>query len=305
MRLTAMSSSIIHQVISDEINVIYEPDNSLFDHILCTCNQEINYYAFSNDAYAVSENFHSLPASHIDIYDYDIYVSNEIMNLVQSKNSIGHTFHVTDLIFQHRYKPLQMKKEDLSLINHKTKNKSKIFFDQTVLSSWGCENSQLISYGIPLNLFTSHDNDRNSNVLILSHNETVSQKIQNYFSSRNIQCEIINSFNQLSISETVDKFNQYKIVLDLNNTTINQLCALACGCNVVALSHQPSSTPLINTQHSVDGVVAYCDTLLNNTDKIVNNEEIKNYLDTNFNYDKFQTSISEIMEFNKRKAFIL
>ena len=35
MRLTTMSSSIIHQVMENQINVIYEPDNSLFDHILC------------------------------------------------------------------------------------------------------------------------------------------------------------------------------------------------------------------------------------------------------------------------------
>ena len=305
MRLTAMSSSIIHQVLSDEINVIYEPDNSLFDHILCTCTPEINYHVFSNHIYALSENCHNLPSSHIDIYDYDICLSNEIMNLVQSKSPIGQTFHITDLIFQHRHKPPQMKKEDLSLINHKTKNKSKIFFSQAVMSSWGCENSQLISYGIPLNLFTSNNNDRNANVLILSYNETVSQQIQNHFSSRNIQCEIINSFNQLSINEAVDKFNQYRIVVDLNNTAINQLCALACGCNVVALSDQPALTPSINTHRSVDSVVAYCDALLNKADKISDHEEIKNHLDTNFNYNKFQTSIAEIMEFNKRKAFIL
>lgn len=305
MRLTAISSSIIHQILSDEINVIYQPDNSLFDHILCTCTQEINYHVFSNDSYTLSENCRNLPSSHIEIYDYDIYVSNEIMNLIQSKDTVGQTFHITDLIFQHRHKPPQMKKEDLSLINHNTKHKSKIFFDQNVMSSWGCENSQLISYGIPLNLFTQNNNDRNANVLILGHNETVAQQIQNHFLSQNIQCEIINSFNQLSINEVVDKFNQYRIALDLNNTTIDQLCALGCGCNVVALSNQPSLTPLINAQHSVDGVIAYCDTLLNKTDKIADHEEIKNYLDTNFNYDKFQTSISEIMEFNKRKAFIL
>lgn len=292
-------------MIDDEINIIYEPSYSLFDHILCSCMEDINYYLFSNNQYSLFQNCYSLPASHADLYSYDIYISNEIINLINSKNTITQIFHVTDLIFQHKYKPPQIKKEDLLLIHQKIKNKSKIFFDQNVVSSWGFENAQIVPYGIPLDVFTNNVNDRNPSILILSHNNMASQQIHNHFLPRNIKCETINNFNELNIQDINNKFNEYKIVLDLQNHTINQLCALACGCDVLTLSNQPESLPLISSHTSINHLVAYCDTILDKKDKAEHYEETQKYLDNNFNYEKFKASISEVMEFNKRKAFIL
>lgn len=305
MRLTTMSSSIIHQILDDEINVIYEPDNSLFDHILCTCTEEINYHIFSNNVYNLPNNCISLSPSRADLYNYDICAFNDITTLIRSKSHLTLAFHITDLIFQHRHKPAKIKKEDFLIIYQKVKNKSKVFFNQDIMSSWGYENSQLISYGIPLHIFTNSNNNRNANILILNHNNTVSQEISHHFSSQNIQHDILNDFSQLSINDANDKLNEYKIVFDLKNDTINQLCALACGCDVVALSDQSAFPQFINTHSSISSALAHCHTLLNQTDKVSNYEETKNYLDINFNYDKFKRSIAEVMEFNKRKAFIL
>jgi len=307
MRLTAMSSSIIHQVMENQINVIYQPDNSLFDHILCSCINEINYYMLSPPHICnIADNCYSLSEVEIDLYNYDICISNEIVSFINQKNNnFSHAFHATNLIFQHKHRPNIIKKEDVALINQRIHAINKIFFDSHVMDTWNCKNAQLIPYGIPLDLFTNNSEERNLDILILGNNGPIIQKIYHHFNSMDIRCEVINNMNILNIQDISKKFKESTIVIDLQDNTINQLCALACGCKVACISNYDNSITQVHKYRSVDGIVEYCVKQLGENNHNISYKEIKEYLEDNYSYGKFKEEISQIMESNKRKAFIL
>lgn len=302
-----MSSSIIHQVMENQINVIYEPDNSLFDHILCSCVDEINYYLFSSSRDCnIANNCYSLSEVEIDLYNYDICICNEIVSFINQKNNnFSHAFHATNLIFQHKHRPNIIKKEDIALINQRINKINKIFFDSHVMDTWKCKNAQLIPYGIPLDVFTNNSEERNLDILILGNNDPIIQKIYHHFNSMGIRCEAISNMSILNIQDISKKFKESTIVIDLQDNTINQLCALACGCRVACISNYDNSIMQVNKCLSVDGIIEYCNKQLSENNHNVSCTEIKEYLEDNYNYDKFKEEISQIMESNKRKAFIL
>jgi hypothetical protein len=304
MRLTAASSSIIHQLLDNQINVIYNPANHLFDHILSTCVEDINYYVLSENTYNISENCRNISSEYIDLYNYDINLYNEIISLIQSKNNIDRVFHVTNLVFQHKPRPHKIKKEDLLLINQKTRTTDKIFFNKDIYDSWNFDQSQLISYGIPLESFTNNSNDRPIDVLILSNDRMISQQIYGHFIANDTKCETLTTMHNLRIEEVNKKFNESKIIIDLENNTINQLCALACGCYVLCLSENTQDILYIQRYQSIDDMVYNCNKILN-ANSFQDTKAIKEYLNETFNYDQFKKHISQIMELNKRKAFIL
>jgi len=306
MRLSMQSSNIIHQILEKDISVIYEPHNSLFDHILCSCIKDINYYIFSPDADNISDNCVNLPESNYDIHSYDICLYNNVLSVINKQSNIANFLHVNSLLFQHNTKSGKIKKEDALIIDQKIGHVNKIFFDDNIMSSWNLHNSHLIQYGIPLNLFHNNNRDRHIDILLLCNNKPLIENIYNALVSNNMKCETVSDIKTLKLDDINNKFNESKTVLDLENNTINQLCALACGCEVAALAaySHPGLSPWIITKNSIDSLVEYC-IAQKNVHHNRNYDQLQKYLEQNFNYDQFKIALSKIIQSNKRKAFIL
>ena len=77
MRLNIINSNIIHQIIESERNIIYRPANTVFDKILFYVGY--NFYIFDNNYISNSENALGLPESHTDLYSYDLFICNSLL----------------------------------------------------------------------------------------------------------------------------------------------------------------------------------------------------------------------------------
>ena len=299
MHLSFINANILHQVLEEEINIVYSPVNSLFDKILYLL--DYNFFVFG-DYVSKTDNCVALPQSHIDLYNYDLYLANGIVNA--SQQTINRTLHTNTLIFEHSFKAPNLKKEDLVILNNKTKNIKKIFFNQDYMRTWNQQDSICLTYGVPLNIFRNElDYNDRKHVLIYANN-IIGQQLHNHLSGDNIECSLLD-MSQLSIQQINKKINNYKLVINLNNDHLVSLAAAACGCHVIELSANPKQIPSIHCRSSIEQSVDLLKNILTNNNS-PDHRAIEEYLPQNHDFELFKIKISDIIRTTaKREAFVL
>lgn len=299
MHLSFINANILHQVLEEEINIVYSPVNSLFDKTLYLL--DYNFFVFG-DYVSKTDNCFALPQSHIDLYNYDLYLTNSIVNA--SQQTINRTLHTNTLIFEHSFKTPNLKKEDLVILNNKTQGIKKIFFNPDYMRTWNQQDAICLTYGVPLNIFKNElDYSDRKHVLIYANN-MIGQQLHNHLSGDNIECSLLD-MSQLSIQQINKKINNYKIVINLNNDHLLSLAAAACGCHVIELSANPQPIPNIHFRSSVEQIVDLLKTILRDNNS-PDNGPINQYLQQNHDFELFKIKISDIIRTTaKREAFVL
>jgi hypothetical protein len=299
MHLSFINANILHQVLEDDTNIVYNPTNKLFDNILYLI--DFRFFVFG-DYVPKTDNCTALSPDYIDLYNYDIAIFNGIVNA--SQQTVSKTLHVNTLIFEHDSKNNSLKKEDLLILNNKTKGIKKIFFDQTILNSWNQSDSIYLPYGIPTNVFKNNLEYNDRKDILIYGNPMLSQQLYSHFNNMQKSCSILDC-SQLTIEELNKKFNNYKVVINLYNDNLLSLAALAAGCHVITLGNTNSSPVGIYSKQSIEQIVQTLNDLLTNQQG-PNNELIQKYLEDNHNFDLFKMKLSDLIRTTaKREAFIL
>jgi len=175
------------------------------------------------------------------------------------------------------------------------------------MKSWGLDNSIHMAYGIPLNLNnnTVEYNNRKNLLMHQTKNPMIDQQLASVPDLLKIDkdsCSFLD-MNSLPIEEVIRRFNNHKVVINLEDNPIIDLLALSCGCNVyTARVYQPAIVGLNPISSIQDVLMSY-----EATSKIcLDKSKIVEFIETNFSFDVFKIKISEIFQTHaKREAFIL
>lgn len=303
-----MTSSVIHQMINQDINVVYYPTLGLFDHILYLTDN--NFFVFAHNLKSCADNCRCLNSDFIDIYDYDMGISNSIVAARKQCQNLSQGFNLGSLVFEHNLPDAGLKKEDKFILNNELKRVKKIFFDEHILTAWGVSNASCYNYGIPTDKFIPiPDIEKTKTVLISSSDQTNAHVLGNQLKQHletnlELKCDIVSSFAETAIDMTNQIFNQYEIFIDLNNRSIDCLCAASAGLSTIGLSNSKNidHIPNINQVNNIQDIV--------NIIPRVNNENVdvqatRKFIDENFNFSKFQSIMNSIFKNIKREAKFL
>jgi len=309
MYLSFVNGNILQKFSKDRYNIVYYPQNNLFDYSLML-NDEYNYFIFGNnqkDYYM--PNIIDLPQSYISLYNYNLSMTNNIIGY--TTNNLKQ-FHLNTIIFTHSYKPHYIKKEDALLINKRLTRETKVFFSEKSKESWGLrDNAHVIKYGIP-QIFSNQTKQKDRKDVLLLNYENMSHNQQLYqtINTEGYSCDIVSSCTDVSLDDINNTFNQYKICIDLADHNIfNLMCSIAAGCSAITIK-----TPMLHNEYSsvnglflmdsITSVVSQIKTVIDLTND-ENSERCSNQVLNTFNYDTFKNSMKTLITRANSETFLL
>lgn len=261
-------SNICERYASNSFNILYEPINNLFD----ICISLLPYNLF------VKENF---------LYQYNMSICNNILAHAQKSNNNGYV-GLNTICCIHSYKPINLKKEDLYLIDQNLTNTYKVFFCDRAQQSWGItSNTSIIPYGIP-DVFINTNKNRRYTVGLFNNNSESLKIITSVLKEKNV------SYKLISNSPTVvDDLNECLYTIEMNeHNLINSLCARACGC----INLMPRTKDL--QENFSEDIVLFNDIgnmlslITGDADQNIDRTDIKK----RYSYSEFQKHMSQICE---------
>ena len=309
MYLSFVNGNILQKFSKDRYNIVYYPQNNLFDYSLML-NDDYNYFIFGNN----QKDYHmpniiDLPQSYISLYNYNLSMTNNI---------VGHTtnnlkqFHLNTIIFTHSYKPHYIKKEDALLINKRLTRETKVFFSEKSKESWGLnDNTHIIKYGVP-QIFSNQTKQKDRKYVLILNYENMPHNQQLYQAIKNdgYSCDIVSSCTDVSLEDINTTFNQYKICIDLADHNIfNLICSIAAGCSAVSIK-----TPMLHNEYSSVGGLFLVDSIasvvsqIKNVIDLTNDENSERYshqVSNIFNYDTFKNSMKTLITRANSETFLL
>jgi hypothetical protein len=306
MYLGFVIGNILQKFSHDPYNIIYNPQNNLFDHTLSANNRHQYFIINDNIQSFGNSNMMSLKNKNVSLFNYNLHITNNILGYT---NQNLKNFHINSIIVTHSGKPAYIKKEDLSLMNQRLGQEAKIFFTKSAAESWRFNNSILMRYGIPEVFGFNKLTEDRKDVLILNYdNNPQVNQIKTALESSNYSCDIMTSCF-LSTETINDTFNNYKVCIDLaEHNIINLLCSIASGCIGISMKPQYSA----DEYSDIEGLVFING--LNELNKVISNNvsvnseqrksNSKNVLGA-FDFMTFKKSIDSIIEASNKEAFSL
>ena len=305
MYLSFVAGNILHKFINEPYNIVYNPQNNLFDHLLSLTDNH-NYYVFSdNIRHFGLSNMISLSSNQISLYNYNIHCTNGIIGYTSQNFK---NLHLNSIIFTHSTKPAHIKKEDLALMGQRLERESKIFFTQQAAVSWRLNNSVIIKYGVPEVFHITTKTESRKDILILNYeNSPQMLQIQQFLLKANYTCDIVTKIST-STEDININFNQYKVCIDLAEYNIvNLLCAIASGCTTISMNYNAIAEAysgldglvLINKVEDLASIIP--DLLkIDDEKRKMNSEQVLE----SFDFATFKDKINSIMQTSNKEAFI-
>lgn len=307
MYLSFVTGNILQKITEDTYNIIYYPQNNIIDHCISAIDKHRYYMFGANKIDFQIENMIDLPDSHLSLYNYNLCITNRILNYIN--NSTVKQFHLNTIILTHSHKPQNIKKEDTLLMSQRLQKEIKVFFSESAKDSWRLDNSIVLKYGVPSVFNVANDTSKRKDVLILNYeNLPHAQQIQAALINKNYSCDIMTSC-RMPIENINNMLNNYKACIDLAEHNIfNLLCGVASGCTGLSIRSPTTSEEYLN----INGL-----TFLNSVEEIfpvlsqvldIGDEERKNSSDDilkKFDFNNFSSKMSNIIQKANREAFTL
>lgn len=262
-------SNICERYNAKDFHILYEPLNNLFD----LCINNLSHKIFTEN------NF---------IYQYNFSVCNNILKHAQNSNNNSY-LGLNTICCVHSYKPINLKKEDLYLIDQNLTNTYKIFFSSGAQKSWNINsNTNTIPYGIP-DMFTNLNIDRKYVVGLFDNGNNESTKlISSILKEQNISYKILSNYSTI-----VSDMNECLYTIEMNEINIiNSLCSRACGCvNLMPMSKdiQENFSNDIITFRDIPNMLSL---VKQSTESNVDINGIKN----TYSYSSFKNNMYKIFE---------
>jgi hypothetical protein len=305
MYLSKITGNILNKFNNQPINILYEPQRSLFDLLL----SESGFRLFSPKTY----NFLGLKESNMTLVDnnqehlfnYNLGITNNIIGYSTHKRFAVE--HLNAIIFTHSYKPQQIKKEDVVLLDQNLRRDTKVFFSQDVADSWRLNNRVVYNYGVPTNKLYPEKKVRSNKVLLLNFEKSPNiEPLAQFLHSQGLEIDILTEIH-FDIDLIRDLFNQYSVCIDLGeHNIINLLCAVACGCKVITYAtpmiiNNYTNTPNLYMARTVQDLISVAKQALISP----LTETYTTHLELNYNFEKFKNHTSNLINQSNNEAYII
>ena len=298
MHLARAATNILHSLIDDTYNIVWNPTGSLLD---CAFFElDFRYYLkpiqnpnfknpSNNTAVTLSEPYYS-------DQKYGLLVTGNINDNSDQEAMVRHINKVLVLNMPRG----NMKKEDWMILGQRTRAILKIFTSESIAKSWGfTENVETIKYGVPLDILTDEDITQTDDVLI-HDTSMLGKQLAGQLQQEGLKCELVNHFH--TFEEFSNKVKKHKVFL---TTTLNgnyeALCGVACGANVIGTNSVTDTAPGIVIQNNGAEMIKTIKELLENKQDVASNRK---HLEENYNFDTFKTTVTDIFNKKIREAYI-
>ncbi|MEX0597210.1 MAG: hypothetical protein WD512_11980 [Candidatus Paceibacterota bacterium] len=304
MYLSKITGNILNKFNGQKINLLYEPQRNLFDLML----SEVGFDLFASKNYNFSglkeSNLRLLNNDQEDLFNYNVGITNNIIGYSTQKRFS--TQHLNTIIFTHSYKPNQIKKEDVVLLDQNLVREMKVFFSKDIAESWKLNNRYVYNYGIPLDKLYDGKEVRSTKVLLLNLEQLPNiEPLAQFLHGHGIEIDILNEIH-FDIDIIRELFNKYEVCIDLgDHNIINLLCATACGCKTVTYStpmimSNYSQTPNLYTAKTVQDLITAIKQAV-----VSPVSEYQPYLEYNYSFNKFKQSTTNLINQANDEAYIL
>ena len=252
--------------------------NSVFDILM----SEVNGLSLIN----TSKN-HAL----LENIDYHCVISNDPLELSEIIGSAD-SLHMKTILLMHNSLPAFIKKEDKFLLSEAFKRTSICCMTENARKDSLSANSQYLSYGLPVQ---SINKGERQSILVLNpkHNSKISDAY-NRLKDKYPDAKMITSFLKYSCSDIIDIFNQYSMVLAIDNY-IDAMFAISCGCLC-----------LTNVMINIQGIIPVSN--FNNITEIIDShikkynaddqQDIASYIQNQYNMDIFLTNMENFIRYS-------
>jgi hypothetical protein len=146
------------------------------------------------------------------------------------KHQLIDQIHMQPILLMNNELPSMFKKEDRYLLSEALKDASICCMTTDLYDKSVRDKSALIHYGFPE--IDINQNQRKSVLVINTKNNPRITAIYSKIKEFHEDAKIITSFSDMSLIEALDIFNEYSIVLAIDNH-VDILFALSCGCSCV------------------------------------------------------------------------
>lgn len=305
MYLSQSIGNIAQKFNNQNTNIIYELSNNLFDLHIGLCDQHT--YCVDDKLKISDENINlcCIQPNQTDLINFSCALSNNVLGYASNMKYVP--LHINVGIFIHNKKPIQIKKEDLLLIENNLNKTKKVFFSKAIADSWRFKDVDIVRYGINRSHFyeTNSVDDRSNKILLIAHNDQNLNIIKQILLSNKIEFDMFD-MSSINITKTRDTLNKYKICVDFSENIINLITAISCGC--IGIAHNAN-----NLQDSFNGIpnLYFGDSIsdiiqtISNVQKNYHRLNITDYFESNFNFDTFATNITKIINYLNRETFYI
>jgi len=299
MQLSFLANNIIGNVLnrSNNLNIIYEPKNSLIDQTIFTLPH--NFYLFNNNRFDFStDNVIDLPERLYGINSYNLVLSHSLEKFTNS-NNVSSLCHVPAIVLIDETRPY--KKEDRHIINEKTKNITKIFLSQESFEMMGKPTkSFVVPIGIPNMISSTSSRTENSKNVLLLDNSNMAQQIKKVLHNHQITCNTLPTHSNIETIKNI--FGQYKFCIDLTNQyRYNLLAAVSAGCIGITLKQNPAICPYIYHADTSEDILSF----ISNQEKATTNlEDQQEYVNKNYPYETFIKQLMSIISTTSKEVFL-
>lgn len=310
---------IIRKVIrkpKDKLNVLTFIHNGIFETLLAKTGH--NFYSILPTA-NYRWNLESWPQPknfHLDIKDLEnlppyldldlLICNNRVRDLGKGTeygfvSQLSRFFHIPFIVVDHHCAPMNMKIEDIDILNRTRPCKFHISVNEKVKFTWMTD-TEVINYGVNL----QEPKDKTINLLVVGeYNSTAQQMINN----------ITRHFEKVKFVKSLTDEHLYsKILLNLSTTTnisYSMLQAMAGNCAVIS-----NPTPL-NEDIIQSGINGY---ICSNTDQFIEKirlllkeddernklcQSAQQYIDEEYKMDDFLTKWNDVFTRAAKGVFIL
>jgi len=285
MHLNQYMGNILNKYNNQEINILYQPQNNLFDILISQL--PFNFFIISENGSGSLDNISIIRPNDTNLYQFTLSLTNSILSYAKDKrfNQLG----LNTIVFTHSEKPQHIKKEDLYLMDKNINSTNKIFFSEYAKNTWKFSNrSDIIKYGIPSNIFfINKDIKRENKLLLLNLERRNVDLLASILNQNNIPFDIVTDLTK-DIAAT---FNKYTVCLEMNeHNIINLICANACGCYGIS----PNTPMLLSDFNNLD--IKF----LNNIELII--QEIRQLLD---NPPEINSNIIKSYDFESFSQYLI
>jgi hypothetical protein len=281
--------NIINKITDNNINILYDKTNSLFDYTI----------------YHMSCNIHNSDNTYYGYYD--LAIMNDWQKYATTRLSFLSQHQIADLLFFHNECPANFKKEDKAIFDNSTKSCRKIFLSKSIYDSWSIvgDRSFQINYGIDtkiIDIYKCDHTKKNNRILFLNLNNqpaynALFKRLSNHYKNIEIITKIDN------YESLIQKMCAATSVIDFQSG-VNTLYGVLCGAQVI--TNQVIDRQLISpiyvsdTNHLLD--IVSKQNYTHNFDTIVKDKE---RIMSMYGIDNFMTKLAEIINQMKVEPFIL
>ena len=282
--MNQVTYNLLSKILDPNLKVLYSKSDTIFDSIM----NKIDGYLIYKDSFFS------------DRVSYDLFFGNDVMTHCDDKNKIIRHHQINDTLFIHDKFHKSMKKEDKTIIRNNLQSTFKIFPSNEIAASWDSASDSIIPYGIPPSEYNLSNKRKSVAVINIKNNPQI-EMLYNQIKTVYGDAELIG--RSATFEQYTSKLNEFKITIEIDSL-VNLLVAQCCGNYTITTISNMNTGLGIYDVSDWSKIKEQIDQKLESYDSSVLLEQ-KQSLEEQYSFEKFESSVLEILLSIKKRPYLI